>query len=120
MCTGLKKCIPTTRSGLRAPRASSVIESEEVFEAKTNGPRATASTSRRMLALDVYNFRRGLYEEVGGGRFRQLDGPADALERLVAVLLGQLGALDALLQVALDCPNPARQRLAVHVAQDDL
>ena len=46
MWTGLKKCMPTTRSGLRAPAAISVIESEEVLVAKMKAVRARLSTSR--------------------------------------------------------------------------
>ena len=45
--TGLKKCIPTTRSGRDAAFAISVIGSVEVFDAKIASGRATASHSFR-------------------------------------------------------------------------
>lgn len=49
--TGLKKCIPTTRSGREAAFAISVIGSVEVFEAKIASGFATASHSFRTACL---------------------------------------------------------------------
>ena len=45
--TGLKKWKPTTRSGWLSPLAISVTDSEEVFVARTQSGRTTASTSAK-------------------------------------------------------------------------
>ena len=49
--TGLKKCIPTTRSGTRAPAAISPIGSVEVLDAKIACSGTTASHSFRTARL---------------------------------------------------------------------
>jgi hypothetical protein len=46
-CTGLKKWIPTTRSGRRLASAMRAMGSAEVLEAKIRLSGATSSSSRR-------------------------------------------------------------------------
>ncbi len=45
LCTGEKKCIPSTCAGRRQPRAISPIGIEDVLLAKTQSSRVTASVS---------------------------------------------------------------------------
>jgi len=42
--TGLKKCMPTSRSGWIRPLAKAVIEIDEVFDASTQSSLTTASS----------------------------------------------------------------------------
>ncbi len=112
MWTGLKKCIPTTRSGLRAPSAISVIESEEVFEAKMKAPRAGNPLDfAQRLALQLKAFGHGLDEEVAGGGLFEVGRAADVREHAVALLFGDFAALDAFGQVRFDGAQARARRV---------
>ena len=49
--TGLKKCIPSTRSGFEVPAASFMIGTEEVFEARNSASGSTSSSLRNSSRL---------------------------------------------------------------------
>ena len=49
--TGLKKCIPITRSGLAVTAASEAIGIDEVFEARIASSGKTSSAARKMPSL---------------------------------------------------------------------
>ena len=114
--TGLKKCIPITRSGRFVTAASEVIGIEEVFEASTapSGSSLVGAPEEVLLHGGVLDHR--LDQQVGGDEV--VDG-ADALEHLVGVgaaLLRQL--LEALAHPprARARSRPARRRRARHAA----
>ena len=49
--TGLKKCMPSSRSGCSSPSAIAVTESAEVFVASTHSAGTTSSSSRKTCRL---------------------------------------------------------------------
>ena len=65
--TGLKKCIPTTRSGRRSSDAMSVTESDDVFVASTHSARTTSSSSANTCFFTVELLEDGLEHEVAVG-----------------------------------------------------
>ena len=96
---GLKKCMPTTRSGRPRRGAIEVIGIDDVFEAST--ARGAISRERpEQLALDLERLGRGLDDELAAGevlergralqprarRGRLLGAPAPALGAAVEVL----------------------------------
>jgi hypothetical protein len=98
--TGLKKCRPTKRVGRFVVAAISVMESDEVLEAKiARGGRRVEGLED--LALDVEALRHDLDDEVAlrssRGRSCPAGGPAPRL-----ALGRDLALLDALGQEALD------------------
>ena len=65
---GLKKCMPTTRSGLGTPAAISVTRSEEVLVARiVSGPQTSASCGEQ-LALQLEVLGRRLDHQLAAGQ----------------------------------------------------
>src|SRR5262249_6685398 len=81
--TGLKKCMPTKRSGLPSVAASAVIEIDDVFDATIVSPLTADSICRRMRI-----FRSGF----SGGGFDQGLAPRGALKRGRCLEGGERGA----------------------------
>ena len=77
--TGLKKCMPITRSGRAVAAASAVIGIDDVLEARIARAGSTASAARNSssFAADVLDDR--LDHQVGGG---ELDALGDAGEHV--------------------------------------
>ena len=67
--TGLKKCIPITRSGRDVCAASLVIEMEEVFEARMTSGRRDGMQLAEQRGLDVKLFRRRLNTKSHSAKF---------------------------------------------------
>ena len=106
--TGLKKCMPTNRSRRASPTAaaSRSMEIEDVLEAKTRGRGRDRVEVRPQPGLHVEVLEHGLDDEVGIGGGGEVVGGAEAGERRVAVVGGQLALGDRPLEVAGD-PVPA-------------
>ena len=103
---GLKKCMPTTRSGCGTPSAIAATRSEEVLLAKTgSGPSACARPVKisrfsssfsgaasidQLAAAQLVQLGRGL--DPRGGGLGVVDAPAPALGAFVERLPQRLGA----------------------------
>ena len=64
--TGLKKCMPTTRSGCSSPAPISVTESDDVF-VSTHSGETTRSSRREDVLLDRHLLEDGLEDEIAAG-----------------------------------------------------
>ena len=102
------KCIPSTLSGRFVAAPRSVIEIDDVFEARMTSGRASCVEPReqRSLGVDVLDDRFDDVVGVGEVVERRRDGkPA---ERGVAIGGGQLALLDELREALLDAGRCAR------------
>ena len=96
---GLKKCMPTTRSGSGTPAAISVTGSEEVLVARiASGPQTLAASDREQLALQLEVLGRRLDHQVAAGEVVELGDGAQAAARRLGVVLAPPAALGALRQ----------------------
>ena len=80
-CGGLKKCMPTTRSGAGTPAASAVTLSDEVFVASTQSARDVAASRLKSSRLTLEVLGRGLDDQVAdgeGGEVGRGSGPGGA------------------------------------------
>ena len=88
--TGLKKCMPITRSGRPVTAASDVIGIDDVFEARI----AASGSMLVRAAEDLLLHRRvlddGLDHQVGGDELVDGGDPAEHLVGIGAALLGEL------------------------------
>ena len=75
--TGLKKCIPTTRSGCSRLAAICVTESEEVFVTSRHSSETTCSSAREDLLLDGDLLEHRLDHEVAA---REAGGVVDTAD----------------------------------------
>ncbi len=99
---GLKKCMPTTRSGCAVAVAIAVTESAEVFVASTASGATIASSAPEELALRVEVLDDRLDHEVAAGQVGAVRGRAQPPERGVALLRGHAALLDAAAEVVAD------------------
>ncbi len=115
LCTGLKKCIPTTREGSRSVAAISVRLSADVFDATTALP-ARAVRCRRRDDFGVDAFGRRFDDEVGSGQgLRQVAGRLEPAKNHVGVGRCDLAALDASADDLFDRTPSLLERLGRHV-----
>ena len=99
---GLKKCMPTTRSGEDTAAAISVTESADVFVARMTSGRIDALElgEERELRVEILDDR--LDHEVTVGERGELDRQRQPFERGPVVTRGQLPFVDLPLQVVRD------------------
>ena len=113
---GLKKCIPTTRSGRAVAFATSVTESAEVFVASTASSDDHAVEHAEELLLGVELLDDRLDHEVAAGEVVELGRRRQPGERGVALLGGQPALLDAAAEVVGDPLARALAELLAHLA----
>ena len=111
---GLKKCMPTTRSGPGTPAAISVTLSDEVLVASTQSSPHDLGDAREQRAFELERLRRRLDDDVGFGEPRQF---GHALERPARARL-QPPLLDLVLEPLGDAGQPALQRLGISVVDE--
>ena len=117
---GLKKCMPTTRSGLGTPAAISATGSEEVLVARiVSGPQASASDGEQ-LALQLQVLGRRLDHQVAAGEVGEARGGAQAGARRLGVGLAPAAALGALRQRRARSLHPGVERVGNRVVQPRL
>ena len=88
--TGLKKCIPITRSGRSVAAASEVIGIEEVFEARTALGRAAPSARRKSSSFTAASSTTASSSRSAATRSSTAVDAREHLVRVGAALLGQL------------------------------
>ena len=108
---GLKKCMPTTRSGVCVASAICVTESAEVLVARIAGGGSEAVELAEQLALDLEILEGRLDHELAAREVGELGRQRQAAERGVLLVLGQPPLLDAAAEVVVD-PAAARARRA--------
>ena len=88
--TGLKKCMPITRSGRPVAAASEVIGIDDVFEARiaASGQHLVGAAEDLLLHGRVLDHR--LDQQVGGDDLLDRRDAAEHLLRVAAALLGEL------------------------------
>ena len=87
--TGLKKCIPITRSGRDVTAASDVIGIDDVFEARIAPSGRIPSARRKSVLLHRRVLDDGLDHQVGGDELVDRGDPREHLVRVGAALLGE-------------------------------
>jgi hypothetical protein len=112
--TGLKKCIPITRSGRSVTEASEVIGIEDVFEARTAPRAGSRRRGGRPSCLDVCVSIDGLDQERGRHEFVDR---RDAPEHLVGV---GAALLRKLLEARAHGGEPPLGRAGVRVVERDV
>ena len=115
--TGFMKCIPSTRSGRLVAAPISVMEMDDVFEARITSGRASASRRPKSVRLRLHGLDDGFDDVVCR---RQLGKPRRDLEpaeRLIAVGCGELAFLDELAQRLLDAGARAIERARLEIVQ---
>ena len=94
---GLKKCIPTTRSGSGVEAAIAVTESDEVLVASTVSGRVALGEGREQLPLQIQVLGRRLDHQIAAGQRLDLGtAPGEAIEGSSGVVLAPAPALGAL------------------------
>ena len=111
---GLKKCMPTTRSGPGTPAASAVTLSEEVLVASTQSPATCPATSANRSPLELEVLGRGLDHQPGVRERRERVRRPRASR---ASSRSQAALLDPALDPAARALQPALERLGVGVVQ---
>ena len=87
MCTGLKKCIPVTRSGCSAASAISEIGSDDVFVASSACAGACAARSPKMVRLSsrFSGAASTMPARTGRALYREVDLSALGRRRFAAI-----------------------------------
>ena len=117
---GLKKCMPTTRSGCGTPAAIALTGSEEVLLARIAcGPQAPASAANSS-ALQRQVLGRRLDHEVALGEVAEAAGGIDAPRRRGCLLLAPAAALGPLAERGAEALDAGFQRLRHRVVQERL
>ena len=93
---GLKKCMPTTRSGPGTAAARSVTDSDEVLVASTHVGSTTSASSPEQLALELQRLGDGLDDQRARGQRLEAVDRLHACGRGARVVLAPAPALGAL------------------------
>ena len=96
--TGLKKCIPTSRSGRRRALAIAVTDKDEVLVAKIASLASTASSSPNRRCLTPRSSTTASMTSSAGAKVGEGAASGQPVEQGGALAGRQLAALDALLQ----------------------
>ncbi len=117
---GLKKCMPTTRSGWGTSAAIALTGSEEVLLARIAcGPQASGQRGEQ-LALQLEVLGRRLDDEVAIAEVAEAAGALDAPRRRGRFLLAPATALRALAERGAQALDAGFQRLRDGVVQERL
>ena len=100
--TGLKKCMPRTRSGRAVAAAMRATDSELVFVARIVVVAGDGVEAAERVALELELLGDRLDHQVGDGQRLQAGGRADARERVGRILRRKLLLLDLARQEAAD------------------
>jgi hypothetical protein len=107
--TGLKKWMPTKRSGRATKPASVLTERLEVLVAMIASGRSSRGGALEQVALDLEHLGRRLDEQVGVGAGRQVEPGRDAAEGGVALVGLHAALVDGPRRAAFRCrPCPWR------------
>ena len=100
--------------------ASSVIESDDVFDARTTSGRHTLSSSRENARLELEVLGNGFDDEIGVGEIGHRRGGGDPREQGVGVLLGELAPADGPRRGGVEVGEAAGDGVVVDLGGDDV
>ena len=118
--TGLKKCRPATLSGRFVPAPSSVMQSDDVFDAMMQFGPTTASTCGVGLLLDLDVFDDRFDDEIAILQIGVLRRAGQVAEHGLLLFFGDLALFDAAGQELVDAAESLLQHVLIHFEDDGL